>query len=230
MLGLEFVPKWFNGYSFVIFEIFSVIALFLISAYSYKCYKFSKNCNNKNLALAFLLIGVSFIAKILTNVIVHYEVIKNIDMGFFNIRVESMQTSNIFFIIGFFFYRLLFLFGLYILYLTISKSQDNIFFLIYFIMITTIFSNSAYYIFHLTALVFAASIAFIYYKNYKNSHKKPVLLLFWSYLLISVANGFFVFSAGNSNIYVVSEIIQLIGFILLLYAFIRTIKKNVKKK
>ncbi len=230
MPTLEFVPQWFNGYSFVIFEFFSAIVLMLIAAYSYKCYKFTDNIKNKRLATAFFLMGLGFISKISTNIIIHYTFVETINFGFFNFIVSTVKSSDILFTIGYFFYRLLILFGLYVFYLAISDSKENILFMTYFIIITTIFSSFAHYVFHMTVLILAGTITGLYYKNYLKRKTKRIMLIFTSFLLITIAQAFFIFSIGKHNIYVVSEIIQLTGFILLLYTFIKTIGKNAKKK
>lgn len=230
MLSLEFVPRWFNGYSFVVFELISAIILFTISAYSYKCYRFNKNVKNKYLAISFLLMAVAFLAKISTNIVVHYNIVESVKVGLFLFSFESVKSTPLPFIIGYFFFRLLTLLGLYILYLTLSDSKENPFLAIYFIIVTTVFSSLSQHVFYMTSLVLSGLIAKYYYSKYKIKKKKATLSLFGVFLLLSIAQALFIFSVGKHNIYVLSEILQLTGFITLLYVFVRTIKKNAKKK
>ena len=109
--------------------------------------------------------------------------------------------------------------------------------MIYFIAITTIFSTWAYYLFHITSLLFAGYITYLYFKSYKqkacelcdkkvNNAKYPLV----SFSIISLANALFIFIKLNSYIYVIAAYIQLMGYIILLYTFIRVIKYGTKKK
>lgn len=236
MIDIAFNPKWFNGVD-VVFECISVVVLILIAAYSLKLYKFNKNKNFKDFAIAFFIIGAAFLAKILTNITVYYNVLETFDIGLLSFTISSYKSSSIFYNMGYFFYRLLILVGLYLFITIIDKRETNSLFMIYFIAVTTIFSTWNYYIFHATAFLFAGYIAYIYFKSYKqkvcelcdkrvNNIKYPLL----AFLVITLSNAIFIFSRINGYIYVIGEYIQLIGYIILLYAFIRVIKYGTKKK
>lgn len=235
MLDIVFSPKWFNGFD-CIFEFISAFVLILIASYSWKLYKFNKNKNFKDFSIAFFVLAIAFIFKILTNITVYYNVLETYQSGLLSFTISSIKASSIFYNGGYFFYKLLTLFAFYLLIIIIDKREMNSLFIIYFITITTIFSNWTYYIFHTTSLLFVGYITWLYFKSYRqkvcdlcdkkaNNIKYPFL----AFLVITISNMLFIFIGFNSYIYVVGEYIQLLGYIILLYAFIRVLKYGTKK-
>lgn len=236
MIDIVFNPKWFNGVD-SIFESISVIVLILIASYSLKLYKFNKNKSFKDFSIAFFVLAAAFIFKVLTNITVYYNVFETYHMGVLSFTVSSLKASSIFYNGGYFFYRLLTLIGLYLFITIIDKKETNSLFMVYFIAITTIFSTWAYYIFQLTAFLFSGYITFNYFKSYKqkicdlcdkkaNNIKYPFL----AFLVLTISNALFIFIRLNGYIYVIAEYIQLVGYVILLYAFIRVLKYGTKKK
>ena len=236
MIDIVFSPKWFNGVD-IIFELISAIVLVLIASYSLRSYKFKKNENFRDFAIAFFILAAAFIAKILTNITIYYNVLETFHVGLLSFTISSIKASSIFYNGGYFFYRLLTLIGLYIFITIIDKKETNSLFMIYFIAITTIFSTWNYYLFHITSMLFAGYITYLYFKSYKqrecelcdkkvNNVKYPLAAFF----IITLANALFIFIKLNSYIYVIAEYIQLLGYIILLYTFIRVIKYGTKKK
>ncbi|MFA5175771.1 MAG: hypothetical protein WC413_00725 [Candidatus Nanoarchaeia archaeon] len=229
MVSFAFIPHWFNGYSFVIFEFISAIVLFSIAFYAYKLYKFCKNKSYKDLAIAFGLIGIAFIAKILTNVIVYYKILETQDFGLFTLTFQSLQASQIFYIIGYFFYKFLILLGFYVFYLAITKSEENTLFTIFLIIVTSAFSNNAYYIFHITTLIFTGTIAHYYIKNYSKNKIKNTKLLAISFALIAFSQVLFTISQYTKYLYIGGELLQLAGYLVLLRVFMGLIKSGGSK-
>ena len=231
MVQLAYTPVWFYGKDLYI-DTVGLLVLSLIAFFSLRYYKLDKK--NKNyiyLASSFFLIALSFFFKILTNFTIYYKVLETKTFGLFTITYHGIKTSNILFFVGFLAYRLLTLVGLYILYSIYQKrqSKSNIFLIIFFIIISTYFSQSAYYIFHLTALIFLALIISQYRNNYKKNRQFTARLLATSFTIIAVSQVFFVFIEINNFLYVIAEIIQLFGYLFLLTTFFKVLR-NVKKK
>ena len=223
--------QWFYGKDLVI-DIVSALVLLLIALFSLRYYKIErKNKNYLYLAISFLLIAVSFFFKILANFTIYYHVFETKYFGLYSITYHSVKTSDILFILGYLIYRLLTLLGLYILYSMYQKNQSksNIFLIIFFILVSTYFSQSAYYIFHLTALLLLACIALQYYTNYKKNRQFTSRLLASSFVIIGISQIVFIFVNLNQNLYVVAEIIQLLGYLILLTTFVKVLR-NAKKK
>jgi hypothetical protein len=230
MVEVVFSPVWFYGKDIVI-DIVSIVVLFLIAFFSFRYYRLdTKKKNYIYLALSFLMIGISFIFKILTNFTIYYKVLETRHFGLFTFTYETLKQSDTLFFIGFLLYRLLMLFGLYVLYTIYYKqSKSNMLLVFYLIIISTYFSQSAYYIFHITSFIFLVLLSLHLLTDFK---KKPATakLLASSFIIITISNLFFVFVNLNLLFYVISEIIQLIGYILLLITFIMVLTHGKKKK
>ena len=231
MIQVAYTPQWFYGKDLAI-DVVSAFVLLLIAFFSLRYYRIEKkNKNYLYLAVSFLLIAVSFFFKILTNFTIYYKIFETKYFGLFTLTYQSVKTNDILFILGYLVYRLLFLLGLYILYSIYQKNQpkSNIFLIAFFILISTYFSQSAYYIFHLTALVLLSLITMQYYANYKKNGQFTAKLLTGSFAIIGMSQIFFIFVIFNQVIYVIAELIQLLGYLFLLTTFFKVLR-NVKKK
>ena len=225
------ISQWFYGEDLII-DLVSAFVLLLIALFSLRYYKVErKNKNYIYLAISFLLIAVSFFFKILANFTVYYKFFEVRNIGLLTLTFLHVKTSDILFIFGYLIYRLLHLLGLYILCLIYQKNQSkyNIFLMVFFIMISTYSSESAYYIFHLTALVLLSLITIQYYENYKKNKLFNSKMLTNSFAIIGLSQILFIFVQLNKEFYVAAEIIQLVGYLILLTTFVKVLW-NAKKK
>lgn len=230
MINIIYSPKWFYGKDIII-DIISIFVLSLIAFYSIKYYRLNKKEKNYLvLAISFISLAVSFLFKILTNFTIYYHIIETKEVGFVTFTFNAVQSSNLLFFIGFLMYRLLTLLGLFGLYSIYEKqSKPNVLLLIYFVIISTYYIDFAYYIFHLTSLILLVLILLQYFKNYKKNKNRTTKLLFYSFSVIAISQVFFIFVGLNLYLYVISEILQLLGYIGLLLTFILVLKHGKKK-
>ena len=231
MLNILYSPKWFYGKD-IIFDIVSIIVLVLIGYFSFQYHQFDKKRKGHWLfTVSFFLLAVSFIFKILTNFTLYSLATHTQRVGFLILTYNFVHYSDLLFLIGTLVSRLFMLLGLYGLYSLYYQKQlkSTIFFIIYFILINTYFSDSAYYLFHLTALLFLFFIVGKYYLNYKKTHDKPARLLACSFCTIALSQIVFMFVGLYSLLYVLAESIQLIGYILLLISFVLVLRYGTKK-
>jgi len=219
MLKILFSPQWFYGKDIVI-DIFSIIVLTLIAIFSLKYYKINKKQNHLWFAISFATLAIAFLFKILTNFTIYYKIINTETLGILTLSYETIHASDILFTIGFLFYIFLSLTSLFILYEIYQKkhSKQNIIIILFFIATTTYFTTSKYFLFHLTSFFLLILITRNYYKN--NSSK----ILTTSFTIITISQLFFIFITINPIFYVTAEIIQFVGYILLLTTFIGVIK------
>jgi len=169
--------------------------------------------------------------KIITNFTIYYHVLETRRIGFMTFTYNAVNSSHILFFVGFLMYRLLMLFGLYMLYSIYLKQQkSNIFLISYLIIISTYFSSSTYYLFHITSLFFLVIITYRYLKNYKKNRDSTTKLLAYSFGMITLSQVVFVFVAINTFLYVIAELIQLASYISLLITFIMVLRHGKKKK
>ena len=144
-----FAPDWFASKDIFIHG-FNVLVLLIIAAFSIRFY-FLKKQENKNylfFAASFILMAISFLWKIVTDLTVIYEIVKVKQIGIMTITFKTIYTEKVLFVAGHLAHYLFMLLGLYILYVVLNrKSTMNHLFILYFIVITTIFSNFSYFIF-----------------------------------------------------------------------------------
>jgi hypothetical protein len=226
-----FAPDWFASMDIFIHG-FTVLVLLLIAAFSLRFY-FLKKQENKNylfFSASFILLAISFLWKIVTDITVIYEIVKVKQVGILDITFKTIYTEKVLFVAGHLAHYLFLLLGLYILYVVLNrKSTMNHLFILYFIIITTIFSTFSYFLFHLTAFVMLLGIAYRYYWIYRSNKRKSTKLLFTSFCVLALSQVLFMPVRLYVNIYIVAQITQLIGFLILLIAFI-VVMYNGKKK
>ncbi|MBD3164556.1 hypothetical protein GF323_05100 [Candidatus Woesearchaeota archaeon] len=231
MIELVYSPKWFYGKDIII-DIVSIFVLSLIAFFSLKYYSlYRKKRNYLTLGISFIIIAASFLFKILTNFTLYFKVFETRQLGFVTLTYQTLRSTNTLFFIGFLLYRILTLLGLYLLYNIYQKdSRSTIFLVIYLLLISSYFSQSEYFIFHLTALILLILITLYYIRNYRKNKNKTSRLLMSSFAIIAASQIFFIFVRANLILYVVAEIIQLIGYVALLITFIMVLKHAKKKK
>jgi hypothetical protein len=231
MIEVVYSPEWFYGKDIAI-DIVSIIVLLLIGFFSIRYYRLDrKNRNYLSLGASFLLLASAFIFKVLTNFTIYYHELEVQRVGLSVIAYQTVEASYILFYLGFLLHRMMFLFGLYVLY-SIYQPQEkpNIVLMVYFIFISAYFSEMAYYVFHITALVFLFFITLQYYRNYRENRMPTSRMLLASFLAIAVSQLLFVFVEFSQTFYVIAEFIQLAGYIVLLLMLVTVLRHGKKKK
>lgn len=235
MIEIAFGPRWFYLVSILI-DLVTILVLFSIASFAIKYYKINDSKNYKKLSFAFSLIAISFLFKMISNVTVYYDSLSSQNLtGAVIDTLETVRSLNIVAISSFMFFVLFNLAGLYALY-SIKKGQkrSTIFLIIYFILIltfiSTLYSKSLYYIFHLTSLIFLILISSRYFNIHSHTKNKNTEYLAYGFSTLAISQAFFMFIVLNPLVYVVAEIIQLLGYILLLQVLIRILNHGKKKK
>ena len=229
MIQIIYSPKWFYGKDIIIDSI-SLLVLLLIAFFSFKYYKIRRNKNYNFLGFSFCLIALSFLFKILTNFTIYYKVLETHDLGIVTLTYQTIKVSEILFYIGFLAYRLLMLIGLYMLYsIYVKQPKSNILLITFFILTSTYFSQSSYYLFHLTALILLILITVHYYTNYFTTKNKSTKFVASSFGIITISHLFSIFANISTRFYVIAELIQLMGFGFLLSSFLMVLSHGRKK-
>ena len=224
---LGITPDWFKDID-TGFEVVSLLATFLIAATAYKFYKLTDEVRYKWFSASFFLISISYLFKILTNLIVYNEEWGTKTLGLFTYTVQYVHEYYYFEIFGTLAFRFLMLVGLFGLYYIICKCQDqkSIPIIIILIFITTIFSNIQYFAFHLTAALLLGLIVWQLYCNMKEQKKQKLTartpIVAFGILLVSQLLFGLLFL--TPEMYVVGEVVQLFGFLLLLHNYIQLVR------
>lgn len=235
MIEIAFGPKWFYLVSIFI-DLITIFVVFSLATFAIRYYKLNDNKNYLKLGFAFYLIAASFLFKMLTNVTVYYESIKAENISGAVIQtLEVVRSFNILAISSFLIFVLANLAGLYVLY-SIKKGQkiSTVFLTIYFIVVLSIisalYSSTLYYIFHLTSLLLLIFIAAKYFNIYSATRNKNTEHLAYGFSVIAISQAFFIFIILNPLVYVIAEIVQLVGYVILLQVLISVLYYGKKKK
>ena len=222
MLNILFSPKWFYGKDILI-DIVSIIVLGLISYVTFRYYHINKH-KKQHLwfSIASLLLSLSFLFKILTNFTLYQQVLRTQQLGLFTFTYQTVQYSDTLFLVGTLLYRLLTLLGLYVLFSIYYNDQPKPMYLltVFFIFVSTYFTSANYYIFHITALLLLMFVVKKFHDNSIKTKDKLAKLICGSFAVIMLSQLVFVFVHLAGILYVIAEIIQLIGYGLLLASFI----------
>ncbi|MFH1511603.1 MAG: hypothetical protein ABIF10_07985 [Candidatus Woesearchaeota archaeon] len=228
MVHFVFSPQWFYGID-SIFEIASVLVSFLIAFASFRFYRFSSDAKYKYFGWSFLAIAIAFVAKILTNINVYYSVLEHRNLGFLTLTYRVIKYSDIFSVLGLVLYRSLILLGFLGVFALLQKNVDRKQFLLlaYSFLIISILSTYSFVAFHLTLVVLLAAICHQYYINYSKKRSRQALLVLFAMILLFATHLVHIFVFASLGLYVLSESLQLIGFMVLLFSFFAL--KNVQK-
>ncbi len=226
-----FSPEWFYGFDSVI-ESIAIIVSVLLVYYSYKCFKLTKENKYLYFSTAFLSLTFAFIAKIIGTLAIYKPTITRSALGSSIHQTFTSVTPSGINALAFIVYIFFILVGFMILFLIISrltwKNQRVIALLVYFVFLATWISIVHYQLFYVTSFVLLLLITYSYYRNYREikSEKAKFVLIAFGILLVSQA--LFVFSIYSGIIYVLAELVQLLGFVYLLIPFILIFKKKPK--
>jgi len=91
---------------------------------------------------------------------------------------------------------------------------------VYLVVLISVVSNFKHFVFYLTSAVILGMTVLNYYKNFLNTGKSTnALLVMNSFLFILISQFFFVFVFLSEELYVLGEVLMLMGFLLLLYTY-----------
>lgn len=231
MVKIVLTPEWFLGID-VLIEFFSLIVLLLVIILAVNNYK--KNRENRNLlylGLGFMLITLAQFASVITKLVLYYDVGPTEAIGQAIIASNFVSSIDIFYHMGFFFFKFLTLLGFYIIYRLPRdrKSVMDYVFILYFILISAIINQSFYYIFHATAFIMMIAIVEKYYLVYKKNQffNTSILVIAFSGLALSQL----IFALSSIDIlFAVANVVELISYMVLLFLVIRILQYGKEKK
>jgi|ETNmetMinimDraft_2_1059921.scaffolds.fasta_scaffold28790_2 hypothetical protein len=227
-----FGPKWFYGFDSII-ELIAVVISILLVYYSYKAFKLTKENKYAYFSTAFLSLTAAFVIKIIGTLAIYKPTITRTAIGSsIHQTFNSLTPSNInsLAFIAHIFFMLL---GFMILFLIISRLRWNdqrvIILLVYFVFLATWISVIHYQFFYLTSFAILMLITHSYYKNYIRIKSEKAKFVFIAFSILLISQAFFIFVIYSNTIYVLAELIQLLGFVYLLIPFILIFKREPKR-
>ena len=230
MLKFYFSPQWFSGIDSV-FEVFSIIVACLIAFSAYRLFRFSKEYKYKYFSMSFLLIAIAYIFKILTNLTLYQQKVYEGTVGNLTLTFLTVHKTEIFLILGYLLFRFLTIVGLIGIYLILDKqakqaiNRKTVILLVYLAFLSAVLSHFYFFIFHITSILLLSFITLICYNNCKAKASKSGKLVTLSFFIILLSHLFFILVLLNLDFYVLAEIFQLFGFIILLITYFMVLKK-----
>jgi hypothetical protein len=222
-----FLGSFYGIDSLIDFAIVLVAAL--VSYQSHRIYKLLGEKNYRFFSWAFFSIAVAVFFKIISNLtIVHKAVIKS--PNFILLITHEFQEMQLLNFASFIFYKVFFLLGFLILFLIITKTnkKEDIFLLVYFGIISVLFSVYFNFVFHLTLIILLITLTAYFYQNNKKVRSKNSYLVFSAFVFILASQIIELFYGLHPLVYLVGEILIFIGFLVLLLN--HTSIKNGRKK
>jgi len=232
MMNVAYCPHWFYHKDIAI-DLFSIITMLFVAYFAFRWYQVNtKNKKLMYLALGFFMISLSFIAKIFTNFRIYNTITKTSQVGLLSITYQTVQESHMLYFVGFFLFKLLMLGGLYILLTLYERkmSYSERIILLYLVIVSAVFSQQIFYLFHLTALLFLVLITTRFYANYKKQKSNAALLLTISFGILCLSQFIFIFTFLTLFCYVIAEMIQLAGYLLLFVTLFLVLRHGKKAK
>lgn len=213
-------PVWFFGYD-SLSELVSMFITFFIAFYSYRMYRLTQQQKFKSLYFSFLLIGIAFLARSLTNWIIYKEwVTKQLYIGKV---IQLYGLYNFGYIVHIFFMLAAYMLLLLLLWDIKNKREISLLFL--FVLLATFFAHSKFIAFHGVSFILLCYLSFEFWKNArKTRHLKPYLV-FGSFAVLAISQLAFLFINRLPQFYVAGELIQLLGYVVLLFALLAVFKK-----
>ncbi len=226
-----FTPDWFLGKD-VLIDVFSFLTLVVFFILAFKYSKISNNRNLLYLGSGFGLIGLAQLSSIITKMVLYFDFGPSQQIGRALVSTYHVMSSvDIFYLLGFFFFKFLMLSGFYLIYRLPRKNKSfwDIIVGIYFLVISISIVKEMYYLFYLTALILMTLIVIKYIKIYKKNNSKNTLILITSFVILAFSQLIFLLSPLET-FFVLAEIFELISYAILLGLGITLLKHGNKKK
>jgi len=182
------------------------------------------------MGIGFGLIAIAQLATIFTKTVLYYDFNLVQQVGQAIITSNFVSSVDIFYHIGFFFFRFLTLAGLYMIYRLHSKRTylgESLLFG-YFILLSALLSAEMYYFFYLTCLGILLLIMRNYYTIYKENHFLNTKILLMAFGILALSQLFFI--SPNGTMQATANVIELISYTVLLFLAIKLRKHGKKKK
>ena len=188
---------------------------------------------------SFALLSISFLFKLFTYLVIQYTAIETADIGVMTITYQTVRSSDFTIFWGFFFFRVLSLLSFYLLYLAYTRKEMKLtpenpgksgitlrnsfgmMFVLYLLLLAGYYSQSVFYVYYTTCFFLLFIITESVYEIYSVNRNFNTFLLAASFGTIMLSQGVFLFLKMYSVMYVLSEIIQLMGYLMLFITFFR---------
>jgi len=203
-------PEWFFGVD-SLFEGFAALALLLITLFSFKAYRFTKDKRYRTFAIAFAFMTLGMVGRGVSDLLVYLD----------------MQVHPLALIAGYAAYMGLTIVSLVVLFaLTMKARQRAPLVALFLITFVAVMLSSSYRLsFHTVSLILLAFIAYHFVKNYYQKKSLTALLVCGSFVLLALTQAAFIADILRHKLYIIGHLIHLVAFALLFLALLRVLRK-----
>lgn len=208
-------PEWFFGMDASL-TAFAAIIAFCVAFVSLRVYRITGERKYAFFTASFVLLTLGFVIRAATDALLE---------GLF-VTIPGAMTGTIFFF-GYVTHILLTLTAYLILVVVTHKIKDwRIIALLFLILVPSLLISGSYFLsFYGLSAIFLAFIALAYYQNCRKVCKIASYLVFIAFLLLMFAQLQFLLEALHDYWYVGAHLTQAVGYLVLLFALIKTLLK-----
>ncbi len=208
-------PDWFFGID-SLFEGFAFIALLLVTLFSFKAYKFTKDKKFRSFAFGFGLMALAELARALADLFVY--------AGW---NVKPLALLGLY---GG--YMGLALVSLVVLFaITLKTTQKAPVIALMMVSLVLILLSTSYRLsFHSISFILLAFISYHFIRNFFEKKSVCAFLVCSSFVLLGLAQVAFIFDIVKQRFYIIGHLVHLLAFAALLVALVRVLRVPVKRK
>ncbi|MEM4240244.1 MAG: hypothetical protein QXM31_01210 [Candidatus Woesearchaeota archaeon] len=208
-------PSWFFGID-CLFECFAAVALVLVTWFSFKAYKFTKDKRYRTFSIGFGLMLLGIVSRALADMIVY----------------AGWETKPIVLLAGYAGYMGLTLVSLVVLFALTMKTKQKAPFvaLLLVSLLLILFSESYRLSFHSISLILLAFISYHFIRNFFEKKSVCAFLVCSSFILFALAQLAFIFDIVMQKYYIIGHLVHLVAFAALLVALVRMLRAPAKRK
>jgi hypothetical protein len=204
-------PEWFFGID-SLFEGFAALALLLVTLFSFKAYRFTKDKRYRTFAIAFGLMTIGLVSRAITDFLVYME----------------SPAKVLVLMAGYVLYMAATLTSLVILFaLTLKAKQRTPFIALLLVSFALVLFSSSYRLsFHAISVILLVFIAFSFVRNYFEKKSLSALLVCSSFILLVLTHAAFIVDIIRQQFYIIGHLLHVAAFALLLIALLKVLKNR----
>lgn len=204
-------PDWFFGLDSIL-EGFSAVAMLLVSLFSFKVYRFTKDKRYRTFALGFGLMALGTLLRAVSDFLVYLDV---------NIKAIWLMA-------GYGLYMAATLTSMVVLFaLTIKTRQKAPFVALLLVSFALIMLSASYRLsFHSISVIILAFIAYHFIRNYFAKKSLSALLVCVSFVILTLAHVAFIVDIVKQRFYIVGHLLHVAAFALLFFALVKVLKNR----
>lgn len=204
-------PEWFFGLDSLL-EGFSALAMILVTLFSFKAYRFTKDKRYRTFAIGFGLMAFGTLLRAVSDITVYLD---------WNIKAIWLMA-------GYGLYMASTLASMVVLFaLTIKTNQKAPFMALLLVSFVLVLLSASYRLsFHSISLILLAFIAYHFIRNYFAKKSLGALLVAGSFVVLALAHIAFIVDIVLQRFYIVGHLLHVVAFALLLVALIKVLRNR----